>query len=337
MTETSSRAALPAIASLLALPVAIALTLGFLGQLHPALDSFSHFRAHLAVALLAIAILLGIGRLRLHALVAAVFGGAALATTIGAASLFSFGSAQAALTPRPANQPVYKLLQINLLFDNRQPNEVLSLIGRVRPDVITLDEVSSMWGQKLDLLQAAYPHSVRCRSVAILSRRPFEQTVEPHCAKGERFASARFDFAGHPLDVAAIHLRWPWPYSQSEHLDRLAGSIAALGETALMAGDFNAASWSATMRRVERIGQFRQVEGIGATWQTLALPRAFRSMGLPIDHVLAKGDLDIRSAQTLEAVGSDHWPVLVEFSFGPGQVKPVAPVTVQDTTARHLL
>ena len=50
----------------------------------------------------------------------------------------------------------------------------------------------------------------------------------------------------------------------------------------------------------------------------LALPPAARSLrfaGLPIDQVFAKGDVVVISATTLEAVGSDHLPVLVEFSL----------------------
>ena len=35
---------------------------------------------------------------------------------------------------------MYRLLQFNLRFDNRTPEKLLSLIGRTKPDVITLQE-----------------------------------------------------------------------------------------------------------------------------------------------------------------------------------------------------
>ena len=56
---------------------------------------------------------------------------------------------------------------------------MLSLIGRVRPDVVTLNEVSAMWAEKLALLSSAYPYRIVCTmdnragGVAILSLRPF--------------------------------------------------------------------------------------------------------------------------------------------------------------------
>lgn len=315
MTDTPLRTVLRILTPLAAMLVAAALAFGFLGRFHPIFDAFSHFRVHFAAILLGLAVVLAFARLRLHAFVATVLAVGSFITVSGSVPLPGLGTAQAAFSPAPSDQPVYKLLQLNLRFDNDDPNSVIRLIGRVRPDVITLDEVSSMWSEKLNYLAAGYPYRVLCRSTALLSRRPFVRDAEPLCLPGERFASARVDFGGRVVDVAAIHLRWPWPYGQASHLDRLAQPIAQLGETALLAGDFNAAPWSASMKRVEAMGQLSQIDGIGATWLAERLPRWLQPAGLPIDHVLAKGDIYIHAARTLDPVGSDHWPVLVEFSL----------------------
>ena len=70
------------------------------------------------------------------------------------------------------------------------------------------------------------------------------------------------------------------------------------------------------MRRIEADGGLAHVAGIGPSWLDRRLPDALRPYaGLPIDQVIAKGDIVILSAKTLEAVGSDHLPVLVEFSL----------------------
>ena len=62
------------------------------------------------------------------------------------------------------------------------------------------------------------------------------------------------------------------------------------------------------------------VAGIGPSWLDRRLPDVLRPYaGLPIDQVFAKGDVAILSAKTLEAVGSDHLPVLVEFSLLGGK------------------
>jgi len=66
----------------------------------------------------------------------------------------------------------------------------------------------------------------------------------------------------------------------------------------------------------------------GATWLSRRLPDWFRSFGLPIDQVFAKGDVEVHSVRTLEDSGSDHRPVLVEFSIKPAERETPEPVVV---------
>lgn len=310
--------------------IAVALTLGFFGAWHPAFDSFAHFRVLLGVLLASAAPLLLLTAHRVHALAALLLGLGAIGTTLPPGSLPGPGSVRAALPPE-ANQPIYKLLQLNLRYNNPTPEQVLSLIGRVRPDVVTLDEVSTMWEGKLALLKAAYPNQINCRvrrfGVALLSRRPFSPGAEPKCFDRGSLAIAQVNLGGVSVEVAAIHLAWPWPFEQDWQLGNLAEPLGGLGETAILAGDFNATPWSHTAARVAKMGGLTPVAGIGPTWLALALPRELRPAGLPIDHVMAKGELDVRSTRLLEPVGSDHWPVLVEFSLRPGQSEPPATAT----------
>ena len=82
------------------------------------------------------------------------------------------------------------------------------------------------------------------------------------------------------------------------------------------------------MRRIEADAGLVHVAGIGPSWLYRRLPDALRPYaGLPIDQVFAKGGIVILSARTLEAVGSDHLPVLVEFSLLGG-----APEEDEETT-----
>ena len=300
--------------------LSIPLVLGFFADRHPALDSVGHFRAHLAV-------LLAVGGLVLLAtlywkqgLLAVALGMAALWTTL---SSFPFpGQVNAAAGVQAGERAVYRLMQLNLRFDNRAPEKVLSLIGRVQPDVITLNEVSAAWRPRLQQISAMYPYSVVCDGpgqsggVAILSRRPIAFGGAGRCPHKGALAIAPIDFGGRRLEVAALHLGWPWPYKQPAQLDALSNTLGRLGGTALLAGDLNAVTWSAAVRRIETASGSVHVTGIGPSWLDRRLPDALRPYaGLPIDQVFAKGDVVILSAKTLEAVGSDHLPVVVEFSL----------------------
>ncbi|TIQ34329.1 MAG: AP endonuclease [Mesorhizobium sp.] len=313
------------VAFLAMMALSAALLAGFLGALHPAFDSFSHFRIHLSVLTALLALPLLAGSYRLQAAVVLLFAIASLATTMSALPRLWPQQAVA----KPADQIVYSLLQMNLLYDNPTPKKVLSLIGRTNPDVITLDEVSEMWATELGYIASAYPYRILCAypngvfGVALLSRRPFAAGTAPHCEPRGAMATATIDFGGTGVDVAAIHLSWPWPREQSWQIGELAEPLAALGETAIMAGDCNAVPWSAAVRRVASLGGLTVMPSVGPTWIHWKLPDFVRRFaGLPIDQVFSKGAVTIHSATRLEDDGSDHLPVLVEFSLRPDDRAP---------------
>jgi endonuclease/exonuclease/phosphatase (EEP) superfamily protein YafD len=315
------------VAFLAMLGFSVALVAGFFGTLHPAFDSFSHFRVHLAVLMALCALPLLATSFRLQAAAGLVFAVATFATTSNA--LPRLWQVQAAYVAKPADQAVYSLLQMNLRYDNPTPKKVLSLIGRTNPDVITLDEVSEMWTTELGYITSAYPYRILCPypngvfGVALLSRRPFAAGTEPYCERRGAMAIAKVDFGGASVNVAAIHLSWPWPREQSWQIAELTDSISSLSETAIMAGDCNAVPWSAAVRRVASLGKLTIMPSAGPTWMYIKLPDFLRRFaGLPIDQVFSKGAVLIHSASRLEETGSDHLPVLVEFSLRPEKKKP---------------
>jgi endonuclease/exonuclease/phosphatase (EEP) superfamily protein YafD len=297
------------------------LSLGYLGWLHPAFDSFSHFRLHLAAGLLLLSPLLLALKFRLEALAALVFAVSAAATT------FELPGA-----PTPAADPAaatYRLLHMNLRFDHEEPQRALSLVGQLRPDVITLNEVSPMWQERLEPLHAAYPFRLVCPqrstvgTVAIFSRRPFASDGERYCYQRSDFAFATIDFSGRVVDIATLHLGWPWPFGQDWQVRNLSPVTAALPGPVLLAGDFNATPWSQTVRRLAAAGRMEVVRGVGPTWLIQSMPDIVRRFaGLPIDNVMVRGGVAIHSARTVDGTGSDHLPVLVEFSVRP-QRRPV--------------
>ncbi len=337
MNAPSVRERISLIAFGIAMLASLPLVMGFFGSAHPALDSLAHFRLHIAVVMILAAALSLVGSMWRQGLAAIVFGLAAIATTQGVQIYPAFGQVHAAFQPKDETAPVYRLLQLNLRFDNAEPGKVLSMIGRLRPDILTLEEVSSLWVQKLDLLTGAYPHRIVCTpasggwGVAILSMRPFAEGSSPQCVIGGVLATATVDLNGTPIEVGALHLHWPWPFDQSSQIDDVAAPLGAISDTAFLAGDLNAAPWSHSARRIAAAGAFQPVRIAGPTWFYRKLPEALRFAGLPIDQIFAKGDVTPHSARTLEAVGSDHFPILVEFSLKradetPGGNRP--PVTV---------
>lgn len=319
-TALAPHALVKTAALLVTLAVSVPLVAGFLGRMHPALDAFSHFRAHLAVLLAVASLLLLATRQWLHAAVGLLLAIGAFSTTMAALPWHPI--ARASATASAEDGPRYRLLHLNLSYDHPDPRRVLSLIGRTRPDVVTLNEASPAWRRSLEAIRAAYPYRLDCPdprsvgSVLILSRRPFREPGS--CGLAGRFGLATVDFGGHPVEIASLHLLWPWPYSQPEQIRELLPTVAALGEQALLAGDFNAVDWSASVRQIEAAGGFTARPRLGPTWLVRSAPDALRRwVGLPIDHVLAKPGVVLLDARRLDGVGSDHLPVLVDFMLRP--------------------
>lgn len=311
--------------ALFALVAALSLPLvfGFLGRLHPALDSFTHFRLHLAAVMGVAAMLLAFTRFRREATMALLLAGGAFLATPGTMPN-ALLTGQAVADDVDDTRPAYRLLHFNARFDNPQPDLFLSMVGRLRPDVITVNEVSTRWRIRLETLAAAYPHSVYCRqrgngrSVAILSRRPFVAGSTPACHIGSALATAEIDFGGTHATVGALHLLWPWPFDQPAQQRALAPLLAALPSETIIAGDFNAVRWSNTVRGIAAAGRLRDAGPVGPSWAPAKTPETLRrALGLGIDHVLVGEGVEPRAVERQADAGSDHLPVLMEFSLPP--------------------
>ncbi|APH71550.1 endonuclease/exonuclease/phosphatase family protein [Aquibium oceanicum] len=300
--------------------VSLPLVAGFFGWLHPALDSFSHFRVHLAVLLAICAVWLLATRARLHGAVALALAAGAYVTAYPPSSWDS--RASAAVLPAAMDEPVYRLLQLNLQWDSPAPEKALALISQADADVITLDEVSEPWRARLAEVSDAYPFRLDCQgdpkfgSVMILSRRPMIDAEGSGCRERRGFAVATIDFDGRAVEVAAVHLAWPWPKTQFEEVRDLAPRLSALSDATIAAGDFNSVPWSAVFRTFVQAGGFAEPVRLGPTWIHKRLPRRLRRLGgLELDHVLVKRGLRLRDIRRLNDAGSDHLPVLTEFSI----------------------
>ncbi|MGH6861974.1 MAG: endonuclease/exonuclease/phosphatase family protein [Phyllobacterium sp.] len=304
------------------LPVlfSLPLVLGFFGAAHPAFDSFAHLRMHLAVlmALSAVpALILGLWREGLMAIVLAL---TALATVLVPPSAPS-NAAEASSRMEPAAGAEYKLLQLNLRYDNQQQADVFRLIARQAPDIITLQEVSDLWRPRLKAIEARYPYSFYCPNrsriggAAILSRRPFALGSTPICVDS-LVALARVDFGGRSAVVTSLHLDWPWPFAQDWNVEEIRPYLSRLEGPVIIAGDFNAVPWSQTLRAITEASRTRIAEGLRPSWLINGtLAHAARWLGLPLDHILVSDRIGAARVEALDPVGSDHLPLLLRFSI----------------------
>lgn len=305
--------------SRLAEAAAVLLGLAYVGAQFPGpfalLDNLSNFPAHFGVAFLACAALLAWRGRRSFAFVAAAAAALALAPVL---SWYFDGDADAPAAASPA----LKILVSNVHYSNHQFDRVQRLVTEEDPDVVGLVEVSDRWLSGLKPLRERYPHRFEIPDdshvgLALYSRLPISDArairvgdrstpaIAATLATPGGAVEILLAHPASPVDAAAIRRR-------NAQIEALATHVRDAGRPALLAGDLNLTMWNRGYRPLEHVARLRNARaghGIGPTWP------AFGRFGVPIDHILATADIDLRNFRVLRPVGSDHRPIVSEFAL----------------------
>jgi endonuclease/exonuclease/phosphatase (EEP) superfamily protein YafD len=246
------------------------------------------------------------------------------ALIVGLAGVQVASSPRVAPGARPSAEHSVRLLIYNLYHLNPDLDAVVATVQRYDPDIVFLMEYSDAVQGQIEGAFAAYPHrlirpSRLTMGLALFSRLPIEG-AEVHRAEETRIpifevrlrvGSERFTFVGgHPwppqLQWGALHR------SQMAAITRVA---VAAEQPLVVAGDFNAAPWSHTVRELAAQAEVRLVRrGLDFTRSFQPFP----GFGLPLDHVLVSQEWQVFALEYGPPGGSDHTPLIVDLSLGSG-------------------
>ncbi|MCG6857087.1 MAG: endonuclease/exonuclease/phosphatase family protein, partial [Salaquimonas sp.] len=299
------------------LGLAAGIAVGFFGFVHPFFDTIANFRLHFSVGLLVLAALWSFRCSKAPSIVFALIGFGGLFTCASGLPLTSYSNVPS------GGERVYRLFAMNLLYNNRTPGRVVDAIRQTDPDILYLTEVSEYWLDDIAALRKRFPHFFHCAEwetiggSVILSRLPIDRS-NFYCGDYASLGQVTIEIEGRKVAAGVVHLRWPWPASGPRQINELEPRLKQIGPDALLAGDFNSATWTWAVRRFAKAGDLNLVKGIGPTWgptlgpdnQTIYWPSR---LGLPIDNVMTKGAIRIVSVRRLPRLGSDHLPLLIEF------------------------
>jgi endonuclease/exonuclease/phosphatase family metal-dependent hydrolase len=220
--------------------------------------------------------------------------------------------------------------------DRKRPNHqaVEDLIRRTGPDVVSLTEVSTPWGDSRPLSEIAERVGYRWVFVpaleyrgsapgqgygnALLTRLPILGVQQWRVHSPERYANtepseprtvalARVDVAGTPVWVGSTHLPASQADDRAAALRRLAEQLKGLGTPWLVCGDFNTAA------RTWREDLPDGVTVAAPRWRRATFP--VRRPVRAIDYGLASPSLRTR-ARVLRSRGSDHRAIFVSAGWG---------------------
>jgi endonuclease/exonuclease/phosphatase (EEP) superfamily protein YafD len=287
--------------------------LGFLGSLGWMLDICAHFRVQYFLGLGVVALLLILLRKPRRA---AVFGVLALAN-LGMVLPLYFGKPSVP----PSGGPPLRAMLVNVNTAYGSSASVADVLHKFNPDIVVLEEVNEKWLSELAPALAGYGYSKQEPrednfGIALFSRLPFTQSrivyiadseVPSILAEIETLQGKCTLMATHPLPPAGRdYSRW-----RNNQLAQLPGWVHRATSPLLLLGDLNVSPWSSHFRRLLRESGLRdssQGRGVLPTWPTFS-----PLLRIPIDHCLYSQGIAIVDRRTGPHVGSDHFPVIVDF------------------------
>jgi endonuclease/exonuclease/phosphatase (EEP) superfamily protein YafD len=274
----------------------VALAGGYLGWLHPVGDSLAVGRGVAAATILVLAVIASFSGLRMAAFVATL-----LALLTGGQVLLAY-----AWPGLPGRYDVY---QKNMLYRNADLPALEADIRAANAQIVTLQEVSEPNLAMLTALRDLYPYQHSCPGTrvggtAILTKlTPVPDTA--FCGPGLAAMQVVAGTEGQDrFWLVSVHLHWPWPYSQADHVAMLLPILDKLQGPVVMAGDFNMVRWANSVKAMSGI-----VDAIPAGPTFGSYTGLSEMFPLPIDHVFApRGG---RVSQRPSA-GSDHLGLLAQ-------------------------
>ncbi|MFK7804940.1 MAG: endonuclease/exonuclease/phosphatase family protein [Anaerolineae bacterium] len=226
------------------------------------------------------------------------------------------------LQRNPTPDSALTLMTINVLYGNRSPEKLLATIQDVDPDILIVQEMSASNQQKAEKLWELFPHASDqpnngSREVLVFSKIPLDSVNyilgdKPWRAEAE----VQITIDNQPFTVLGIHPKAPMSANRfarrNAELDLIAERVNITDVPIIVAGDMNITPWTPIFRRFLResnLNDGRKRNGFNFTWAPGSLPKM-----IPIDHVLYRG-VNIHSFTSGPDTGSDHLPIIVEFSL----------------------
>lgn len=296
----------------LAAPLGLALV-ALSGIGHRTFDLLAQFTAPALMATAAVTVLVALTRFKMAALHGLA---ACTALLLAAAPQWFPGGPE----PEP-DAPIVRLYSANLWARNADIDSIVASIRAADADVVMLIELGDAPTRRLDVILAGYPHRVAtsridrpngpARSV-IASRFPL--TTIRDRPDGLHAVGASLQTPLGPLNVVGVHLTRPWPFQeqwgQISQTMALQEVVEGLDGPVVVAGDFNSVSSARIGEQVRRDLDLHPAPGFPGTWPA-PLPAP---LGITIDQVYASPDLAFVSRRLGRATGSDHRPVVTEFT-----------------------
>jgi endonuclease/exonuclease/phosphatase (EEP) superfamily protein YafD len=283
------------------------------------LDVLANFRAQYVVVLLVLGLVIAVSRWRRTGLAILAV---ALVNLLFVGPLY-VGSPGDSV----AGAPNLRVMSFNLLSTNESYNEVIEYIVASEPDVVLLHESSRPWEVAIESAGFDY-EVVRGRSdelifgTLVLVRDAVEAVSYGFAEGAARAIALEYQPDGWPVPVRILSTH-PLAPTTAERAGLRDAQLAFAAEWAgeqegafLVVGDLNASPWSWPFRRLVAEGSLRNSQ-LGFGLQPTFPADSLFLLRVPIDHLLHSDQLRVRDRELGPALGSDHFPLVVDLEHAP--------------------
>jgi endonuclease/exonuclease/phosphatase (EEP) superfamily protein YafD len=219
-----------------------------------------------------------------------------------------------------------RVMSFNLLSTNESYSDVIEYIEAIDPDLVFLHEASRPWEVAMESAGLDY-QIVRPRSddlifgTLVLVRGDDVQAISYGFAAGSpRAVSLAFVPPGWNTDLTVLGVH-PLAPTDEERADLRNAQLGFAGEWAsqesgafLIVGDFNATPWSYPFRRLLANADLVNSQ-LGFGLQPTFSANSNLLLRVPIDHLLHSSALEVTNRQLGPALGSDHFPLIVDLQI----------------------
>ncbi|MBU0676994.1 MAG: endonuclease/exonuclease/phosphatase family protein [Verrucomicrobia bacterium] len=288
--------------------------LGFLGRFYWLFDLASHFRVQYCALFMVLLLTLCVARKWRLALFALAM---LLINVLCVAPLFFNGSSEPEGT-----HTVYRAMLINVNTQFGDSNSVRREILRAEPDLLVLEEINEEWMAELKDVLTDFPHrKIRLRDdnfgIGLFGRHMWKD-ADVLYGGGVLLPSicATYGDESESFVLITTHPVPPGSRRMSEYRNKqlawLADLVRHFKEPVIVLGDLNVSPFSHYFHKLLKDGRLEDsAEGRGykPTWPSFMWP-----LLIPIDHCLHTKGISIHRHEIGNQVGSDHYPVIIDFS-----------------------
>ncbi len=221
-----------------------------------------------------------------------------------------------------------KLLVANVYQDNHNSAAYHQLIKNCNPDVVLMVETNGWWEAQMKDIEQSYPYQIKeplenTYGMMLYSRLPLADgavhyLVEDDIPSIEVNVSLQ---SGQKVKLYCLHPKPPVPQESPTSTER-DREILLVGQKAknspipvIVAGDLNDVAWSYTTEL------FSKTSGLLDPRRGRGFFNSFNAkyffLRFPLDHIFCSSDFSLKSINTMNHCGSDHFPICVELQYDP--------------------